>query len=150
MTALFAFLHHLAAFTLFAALVVEFLLTKGELTLANARRILLADVLFGVSAGIVLVVGFIRVFYLEKGAAYYFHNGAFHAKLTLFVLIGLLSIYPTVKFLSWRPALRSGSVPAVDAATLHRIRMLIHSELAALVLLILCATLMARGIGSFG
>ena len=40
MVAPFAFLHHLAAFTLASVLVVEGALTKDELTLNNARSLL--------------------------------------------------------------------------------------------------------------
>jgi putative membrane protein len=69
-----------------------------------ARTILSADVAFGVSAGAIVIVGLLRVFSFEKGAAY-FHSIPFIAKLSVFVAIGLLSIYPTVQFLSWRSAL---------------------------------------------
>jgi len=43
MTTLFAFLHHLMAFTLVAAIAVEFVLIRQELTLASARRLLVTD-----------------------------------------------------------------------------------------------------------
>src|SRR5262249_14958526 len=92
MAALFAFLHHVSAFTLFAAIVVEFALIRSTLTVESARKILLFDMIFGISALALLLVGLLRVFYFEKGAYYYFHNWAFHTKLTLFVLLGLLSI----------------------------------------------------------
>jgi putative membrane protein len=118
-SALFAFLHHLAAFVLVSALVVEFVLIKGELSLATARRIRLYDAVHGASAGIVLV-------------------------------IGLLSIYPTREFIGWGKHLKQGHLPPVDGRKLGRIRTLIHLEMAGLVLMILCAALMARGIGTFG
>lgn len=38
MSTFFAFLHHLAAFTLVSALAVEFILIGQELSLATARR----------------------------------------------------------------------------------------------------------------
>ncbi len=48
----------------------------------TARRLALADLVLGVvSAGVLLVVGLLRVFYFEKGAAFYFSSGAFIAKL---------------------------------------------------------------------
>jgi putative membrane protein len=150
MSALFAFLHHIAAFTLFATLIVEFTLIGGELTVRTARKIQLADLAFGISAAVVLIVGFLRVFYFEKGAAYYFHSAPFIAKLSLFVLIGLLSIYPTIQFLSWRAPLKHGRIPSVDARTLRAIRIVIHVELTAIIFLILFAALMARGIGYVG
>lgn len=150
MSALFAFLHHLAAFALVSALVVELVLIKGELSLATARRIRLYDAVYGASAGIVLVIGLLRVGHFEKGAAYYLHSLPFIAKLSLFVLIGLLSIYPTREFIGWGKHLKQGHLPPLDARKLRRIRTIIHLEMAGLALMILCAAMMARGIGFFG
>jgi putative membrane protein len=146
MSAFFAFLHHVAAFALVAAVVVEFVLIRDELTPATARRLARADMVLGLSAGVLLIVGLLRVFYFEKGAAFYFHSATFIAKLALFVVVALLSIYPTVKFISWKKQ----QAPSVDAGTVRAIRMLIHLELAGIVLILLFAALMARGIGFMG
>lgn len=59
----FAFLHHVAAFTLVAALVLEFILVKDGLSVKTARKLQLADLAIGVSAGVVLIVGFLQVIY---------------------------------------------------------------------------------------
>jgi putative membrane protein len=147
MAALFAFLHHVAAFALVSALAIEFVLIRGELTHRNARALLIIDAIFGASAGLILVVGLLRVFYFEKGADYYFHDIPFLIKLSLFVLIGVLSIYPTRQFLGWRAGLKQGTAPSVEPERVRTIRRVIHWELAAVVVLILCAALMARGIG---
>ncbi|MNC87588.1 hypothetical protein D3C83_33220 [compost metagenome] len=93
------------------------------------------------------MVGLLRVFYFEKGAAFYFGNAFFLAKLTLFVVVGLLSIYPTREFRSWGKALKAGRVPMVDAGRLRKIRSVMHWELVGVMLVILCAALMARGVG---
>jgi hypothetical protein len=77
MSTLFAFLHHVAAFTLVAALAIEFMLIRQNLTVDNARRLAITDAVLGASAGILLVVGLLRVFYFEKGYVYYFSNHAF-------------------------------------------------------------------------
>jgi len=150
MAAFFAFLHHLAAFALVAALAVEFVLIRDALTVTTARKIVRADIAFGLSAGVVLAVGLLRVFFFEKGVAYYFHSAPFLAKLALFALVGLLSIYPTREFLSWRAALRQGQVPVVDPAKLRTLRSVMHWELTGVALILLLAALMARGIGYFG
>ena len=92
MIVLFAFLHHLAAFTLVAAVAVEFVLLKGDLTLWSARRLQVADMVFGIAATILLLAGLGRVFWFEKGAAYYFHSHAFTAKFSIFVAIGFVLI----------------------------------------------------------
>jgi len=150
MTPFFAFLHHLAAFTLVAALGIEFILIRGELTLGTARRLRRVDMVFGMSSGVVLAVGLLRVFYFEKGAAYYFHSAPFIAKLLLFVIVGLLSIYPTVEFVSWGKSLKQGQMPTVTDRKIASIRSVIHWELAGVVLIILCAALMAKGVGYLG
>jgi putative membrane protein len=147
MAALFAFLHHVSAFTLFAALVVEFVLLRGTLTAENARKILRTDMIFGISAGVLLLVGLARVFYFEKGATYYLHTWTFHAKLSLFVLVGLISIVPTIEFLRWRPAVKAGQVPEVSPEKIKSVRSIIHYEMLGVVLIILFAALMAKGIG---
>jgi putative membrane protein len=145
MSTLFAFLHHLCAFTLVAALAIEFTLIRQELTLASARRLLATDLMLGIAAGLLLVIGLLRVFFFEKGAAYYWHSHAFLTKFGLFVIIGLLSIIPTLEFLSWRGAIRAGQAPAWEASTRKRVTMVIHAELAAVVIILLCAAIMARG-----
>ena len=150
MVSLFAFLHHLAAFALVSALVVEGALTRDELTPNNARSLLRSDLIFGLSAGVIIVVGALRVFFFEKGAAYYAHSIPFIAKISLFAIVGLLSIYPTREFLSWRKSLREGMLPVVPEAKMRAIRTVIRLELGAVVLIILCAVLMARGVGHFG
>jgi putative membrane protein len=150
MVSLFAFLHHVAAFALVAALAVEFVLIKSELNVESGKKLLFTDAVFGVSAGIVLVVGLLRVFYFEKGASYYFHSVPFITKVSLFTVVGLLSIYPTVTFLSWRRSLKQGLVPAIVAAKMSVVRRIIHWELVCVVLILLCAALMARGIGYVG
>jgi putative membrane protein len=149
-SALFAFLHHAAAFALVATVLVELVLMRGEITVASARTLLRMDFVYGMSAVALLIVGFIRVFHTEKGSDYYFHSGAFLAKLTLFIIVGLLSIVPTLQFLGWRKALRAGQAPVIDEARRRRIRMIIHIELMLLFLIMLFAALMARGIGFMG
>jgi putative membrane protein len=149
-SALFAFLHHAAAFTLVAALVSERILTQDALTLRDAKRILTSDRVFGIAAGMVLVIGILRVAFFEKGELYYLHSAPFIAKIALFAILGLLSIYPTLQFLSWRKALAQGAVPAVSEDTMNRIRLILRLELGGVVLIVLCAALMARGIGFFG
>ena len=145
MSTLFAFLHHLAAFTLVAALAVEFTLIRQELTLSSARRLQITDMVLGIAAGLLLIVGLCRVFFFEKGSDYYFHSQAFLAKLSIFILVGLLSIIPTVEFLSWNKPLRDGEVPDVSARKLRLVTAVIHGELLAIVLILICAAIMARG-----
>ena len=145
MSTLFAFLHHLCAFTLVAAVAIEFTLLRGELTLSSARRLQVTDLVLGIAAGALFVIGLLRVFLFEKGAAYYFHSHAFLLKFALFILVGLLSIIPTMEFLSWRSAINAGQVPVMNPKQRQRVITVIHGELTAIVIILLCAAIMARG-----
>jgi putative membrane protein len=145
-----AFIHHIAAFLVFATLMLELVLLRNELTLSSARSIARMDMVYGISATVLLVAGFVRVFYTEKGSAYYFESGSFLLKLTLFIVVGVLSIYPTVRFLRWRKALREQRVPPLDDGTRRKMRMVIHIELTLIAIIILMAIMMARGLWYFG
>jgi putative membrane protein len=145
MSTLFAFLHHLCAFTLVSAVAIELTLFQQELTLASARRLQVTDLVLGIAAGLLLVIGLLRVFFFEKGAQYYWHSHAFLTKFSLFIIVALLSIIPTREFLSWRDAIEAGQAPVLDATRRRRVSMVIHTELAAIAIILLCAAIMARG-----
>ncbi len=149
-TVTLAFLHHAAAFLVVATLMVELVVLRQELTVASARSVLRMDMVYGIAATVLLVVGLLRVFYTEKGSAYYFASGSFLVKLTLFIVVGLLSIYPTVQFMRWRKALREQQVPDFEAGTRRKVRMLVHIELTLLFVIMLMAVMMARGIWYLG
>lgn len=145
--AIFAFLHHLGAFALVSAVFAEFVLIRNELTPANVKRLVATDLIVGIAAALVLTAGSLRVLFFEKGTEYYIHNLAFLCKMALVVAVGLLSIIPTRQFLSWRNAARSGANPIVAPELQRRVRTIIQWELAGVVLILLCAALMAKGLG---
>ena len=145
MSTLFAFLHHLCAFALVSAVAIELMLIRQELTLESARKLQATDRVLGIAAGALLIFGLLRVLYFEKGPDYYFHSHAFIAKFAIFVAIGLLSIVPTLEFLSWRKVLSDGQVPAITAKKRRLVTAVIHGELLSIVIILLCAAIMARG-----
>lgn len=145
-----AAIHHVAAFTIAVVLALELILLKLELTPDSARTLARIDAAFGIAALVLLVVGLLRVFYFEKGPGYYFHSAPFLIKLAAFIAVGLLSIYPTRQILGWRKALANGHTPTVAVPVRRRMRLLVHIELALIVVIVVCAVLMARGVGYFG
>ena len=149
-SALFAFLHHVAAFVVFAALFAELVLIENVFDGALARALARVDAMYGLAALALILCGAVRVHFTEKGVAFYLHNAAFIMKIALFVAIGLLSIYPTRRFIAWRRELQAGRTPVLDAPVRSKIRSRVHLELGLFLLAALCAVLMARGIGQFG
>lgn len=146
-SALMAYLHHLAAFTVVAALGVEVALFHPPLTLMSARRLIRTDMVFGASATAVLLIGLLRVFYFEKGPAYYWHDSFFLLKFISFVAAALISIYPTLTFMAWNKGVKAGNVPQVDPARTRNVRLCLMLELTAVGLILLGAAFMARGFG---
>jgi putative membrane protein len=149
-TSLVACLHFIAAFGIVAALFFEWFTLSRTPTLQEARRLALVDRWYGALAGLLLVVGFTRAYYFEKGWAFYLHNPFFHLKLTLFVLIGLLSIYPTIRFARWKPDLQAGQAPVLTERQYTLIARCLGWQLVLLVCLLLSASLMAHGVGQVG
>ena len=147
--AIAASLHYLSIFVLFALLTCEHILFRPDLNHATAQRLLRIDMAYGVTAGLVLVTGAARVIWFGKGLDYYLHNWVFHAKVGLFILVGLLSILPTLTFFNWRNELLAGQAPTISPAQARRTIMVIRLELLLLVCLPFLASLMARGVGFF-
>lgn len=110
------------------------------------RNVLMADNLWGLSAVVLLVTGGMRAFGgFEKGTDYYLHQPLFHLKMTLFVLILLLEIAPMIALIKWRMALGKGR--AIDPSKAGRFARISHIEALLLVLMVVAATGMARGVG---
>ena len=114
----------------------------------EARRVLVADNLWGISAAILLVTGGLRAFGgYEKGTDYYLHQPLFHLKMTLFILILLLEVAPMVALIKWRIALGRGS--AIDTRHVKLFARFSHVEALLVLLMVIAATGMARGV-TFG
>ena len=142
-----AFLHHLAAFTLAGALIYEHTAFRKDMTLAEARRLQRMDMIYGISAAILLVVGLLRVFNFEKGASFYAQNWFFWTKMIGFALASLLSIYPTVRFVSWNKSFAKNQAPEISDQEVARIKLILRLEMLGIVIIIFSAAMMARGVG---
>ena len=148
--AITAYLHYLSIFLLFALLVLEHRLFKLPLDLDRARSLMRIDIAYGITASLVLATGLARVLWFGKGSAYYLHNSLFHAKVGLFVLVALLSTFPTVVFLGWRNSVKAGQVPVLSPRTGKLLVITLRAELTLLLVLPLLGALMARGFGVIG
>ena len=146
-TALMAFLHHLTAFTVVACVVYEFIAYHKGLTIEEARRIQRADLMYGISAGLLLVIGLLRVYFFEKGPAFYGNNPFFWVKMNAFLVVGLLSIDPTIRYLRWNKILKENKMPEIPDRDFKRTRLLLALDVIGLAVILFSAALMARGIG---
>jgi putative membrane protein len=141
-----AIAHHLLIFILFGVLVSELILVRQSLAGDDIKRIASIDRWYGIVALLVLIVGFSRATFAAKGWAYYSVNSFFWAKIGVFALIALLSIWPTVKFLNWRrDFLTAGNPP--DAVSVSVVRRILWTEMILFAFLPAFAAAMARGYG---
>ena len=139
-----AWIHYIGIMLLIASLLGEHLMLKPELTVAQAKTIQRLDIVYGASATTVLVSGILRMF-LEKGAAYYNHQIAFHILVGIFVIVALLSIYPTVIYQRWRSDVVAGLGQKLAQAQFKKIQMIVRLEMTLLLLAPFFATWMAHG-----
>jgi len=146
--AVLAYFHFAAIFALLWFLAKEWTLLRAGAANVDIERIATSDAWFGAMAGLVLVTGALRAAFGAKGWAFYAHNPAFHVKVTLFVIVGLISIAPTRQFLRWRKARRADAAFRVSDAEWTRARRFLMIELHLIALIPLFAVIMSRGLWS--
>jgi putative membrane protein len=137
--------HHLSVFTLVGIIAAEFVLLRPGLAGGRIGQLARIDAAYGGVAALVVVVGVLRVIYGAAGWEYYAGNHAFWGKMAAFVVVGLLSVQPTIAIRNWARAERATPDYAVPAAELARGRRFLHAEVAVLALIPVFAAVMARG-----
>lgn len=145
--ALLAYAHLLAILTMVVFLASEAALCRPEwLNAAVVERLAKVDGVYGIASIAVLATGFLRTWLGAKGMGWYWTNPILHVKVTLFVVVGLMSIKPTLTFLRWRKALRAdGSLPEAGQIKATRRLVMIQAHIVALIPLL--AVFLARGFG---
>ncbi|GAB4192509.1 MAG: DUF2214 family protein [Thermoflexibacter sp.] len=137
------YIHFISVFTIVGTLAAEWVLLKKEMLPQEIARIGKIDALYGLSAITLLAAGLSLWFWIGKPADFYSQNWIFWIKIGLFSTIGILSIYPTIFFIkNGKKTLHSTPIPIPPL-----VRRLILIELLLLLLIPICASLMAKGVG---
>jgi putative membrane protein len=111
------------------------------------RRVFLADGLWGAAAALWLGTGVWRLLAgLEKPTGYYLANHLFLTKMGLFLAILALEISPMLTLIRWRRLVRLGQ--PLDTSSARRMSTISFVQAWLIVLMVLAATAMARGIGA--
>ena len=145
--AVLAYLHYMAIFVLFAFLTAQAVLLRAPLDERGIRLVGRTDLWYAGAAVVALATGLARVYLGAKGAAFYWPQWAFHAKVALFVVVALLSIAPTVAFIRWRKALERDAAWRVPPPEQARMRRLVMIEVHLAAAIPVFAVMMARGLG---
>jgi putative membrane protein len=136
-------LHFVSILAVTAAIFGQHLLLRPTLPRREVRRLAVLDLVYALAVLGVLATGLLQWLVVGKPAAFYSSNPVFHAKLGLFGLIGIVSIYPTLFFARNKKG-EPSEVLDVPQAVVWSVRI----ELLLLLAMPLLATLMARGIGN--
>ncbi len=119
---------------------------RGPLDVTGLRRVFYADGWWGVAAAIWIGTGLVRVIGgLEKGMEYYLRSHVFWGKMALLLAILVLEVPPMMAFIRWRVQVARGELP--DTALAERFARISYVQAALVLLMVLAATAMARGIG---
>jgi putative membrane protein len=142
-----AYVHWLAIFTMVVFLTSEAALCRVEWMNAQiVERLARLDMVYGIASVVVLLTGLARTYWGAKGMGWYWTNPLLHAKVTLFIVIALMSIKPTLTYLRWRRTLRaSGALPSDEEVRRTRKTVMRQAHLVPLVALL--AVFLARGFG---
>lgn len=138
--------HHVLIFALAGILAAEIALVGPKMTAEEVRRLTMIDVGYGASAGLIMAIGCMRVMFVAKGWQYYLDNHFFWAKMATFLAIGLVSLFPTVRYIRWQRALREGGgLP--PPGQVRAVQVVLWIEVLLFIGLLAFAAAMARGYG---
>jgi len=146
---LFAALHLLALGVGLGAIWGRRLALLGTLDEKGLRRLFHEDNWWAVAAVLWIGTGLVRAFAgLEKGSYYYLHNGLFLGKMACLLAILALEIWPMITLIRWRSLMKKGAQPVTSTA--RTLADLSAIQAGLVVVMVLLATAMARGIGFHG
>ncbi len=143
---LFAWLHLLGLGIGLGAVWARGRALRAPLDAAGLRRVLYADAWWGVAAAIWIGTGLVRMLGgLEKDMDYYLRNHVFWGKMAFLLVILVLEVGPAMTLARWRVELARGGLP--DTARAERFARVSYAQVVLVLLMVLAATAMARGIG---
>lgn len=145
MYTLIPYLHYIGIMVLMGSLISEHLILKPSIKKDQIKSLATIDLLYGISAIVVLATGLLRWFVYGKGYDFYMSTPLFHIKLTLFIILGILSIFPSVKISKWRKQIKRGEEPQITEKGVKKLLMYIRIELLIIVIIPLLAVMIARG-----
>lgn len=140
---LLRYLHFISIFAIVSTIATEHLLLKKELSRRELARLARIDGVYGMAALVLLGAGLtLWLTGAGKPAAFYSKNWIFHTKISLFLLVGILSIRPTLFFIRQRKG-NPDEMVSIPGPIFWMIRL----ELLLLFIIPFLAGLMAKGIG---
>ena len=146
-SALVAYVHYLGIVLCFGALMFERIILKINLSKNETISIIIADLIYGIAGLAILITGILRVKYYGQGGDFYTSNPIFWFKVLLYIIIGVISLYPTATYILWVIPLSKNKLPVISENLVKRFKLILMTELVGFAVIPFFATLMSRGIG---
>ena len=143
--AVLAALHLVAILTFVVFLSSQAALCRTEwMNAAVVERLVRLDVIYGAAALVMIGSGLARLFWGIKGVSWYVSQPLFHIKITIVVVMAILSIWPSIMFRRWRRQLQAtGALP--DELEVKKVRRLVMIQSHVLPVVAVIAVFWARG-----
>ncbi|MAS96959.1 MAG: hypothetical protein CMO55_27525 [Verrucomicrobiales bacterium] len=142
---LLRYLHFISIFLVIAVVFTQHMLLKKSMLRSELLKVHRLDMVYGIAAVVVFATGLIQWLGADFGkpADFYSKNPILHTKVTLFLIVGILSIFPTLFYFK-----NKKGNPGDEIGVSKGVIMIVRMELLLLFIIPLLAVLMARGVGN--
>ena len=139
-----AYLHFTAIMAFAGLLTAEWMLCNEQLQPDHVRLLARVDAAYVATAVVVLLSGGLLLVGYDRHVWYTLTHPIFWAKFVVFVVIGLVAIYPSLQFQRWNRAIAAGRERILTTRDIRWTRRVILVEIALLAVLPLLAAWLAR------
>lgn len=136
------YLHLLSVLIVVAMVAMEMVLVHLEINRKLIRRMFKIDGIYGLFSIIAVGAGLYLWFGIGKPAEFYSHNWIFLVKVGLFIIVGILSLWPTIFYMKNRKGEPNELVQLPSY-----VKRIVWVEFFLLLMIPLLAVTMAQGVG---
>lgn len=139
------YVHFIAVFAIVGAIFSEQFLISGSMTRSEIKRIAKIDMISVLGLIVALIAGLVLWFWVGNPASFYTRNWLFHSKLTLFIAMGVASIYPTIFYVKNKHGQDLDSKIEIPSL----VRLLSRLKLILILIIPALASFASKGFGIF-
>ena len=142
------YLHYIGIMVLMGALIAEHLMLKPGILKQQIKSLAGIDLIYWLAIIVVLASGLLRWLVFDpKGVDFFSKNPLFHIKLTVFFIMVILSVFPTMKLRKWNKQATQGNHLDISSRDITKQLMFIRIELLLIAIIPLLAVMVALGKG---
>jgi Predicted membrane protein len=145
--AILSYLHLSAILAMVVFITSEGAICRPEwFNAAVLKRMLRVDLIYMICGAAVAITGVTRIILGAKGTDWYIAQPMLHAKVLLFLIVGIYSVRVSIALQKWQGRFEDENGALPDEAEIRRVRRMILIEAHLIMIIPLFAVLFARGI----